>query len=215
MQVAAPFSKALLFFIGQFSLMMIFVYELDRDKETKEACNVSFFKWFVASILTVLCGQSEVGQEYGPHFWELLQVSDAAKEHGYLIGPIRLENWYIFKVRHTFSFIVNNIFRMLVLGLCPIMLCVSTHFEFIKDCLALFFITKLDDVDGGSSLLEELKQLKVASEVSKQFAIDTEAATTQNEAGPLHVAPAGDAAPRSQRKPRCAPSSLAWLALLS
>mmetsp|Transcript_105664 Transcript_105664/g.336442 ORF Transcript_105664/g.336442 Transcript_105664/m.336442 type:complete len:360 (-) Transcript_105664:131-1210(-) len=160
MQVGDQFSTATLYFVGQLSLMMVFVFELNRDTETKHVCNVSFSKWCVASILTIISGQTEVGHEYDPRFWKELLRQEVADEKGYVFLCIEAKNKYIWQARRVFSFIVNNLFRMLILGLSPILLCVSTSMEFIKDSLALFFITKLDDVDKGTSIQMELEKMR-------------------------------------------------------
>merc|ERR1712107_195463 len=84
------------------------------------------------------------GDELSPNFYKLLRY-----RHEWL-------------VRRFMSYMVNRVFRVIILGTAPVLLSVAGPMDFIKDVMAVFFMTKLDDIDDAEDLIDHLQ--KIASD---------------------------------------------------
>mmetsp|Transcript_23942 Transcript_23942/g.75286 ORF Transcript_23942/g.75286 Transcript_23942/m.75286 type:complete len:369 (-) Transcript_23942:51-1157(-) len=171
MYLARPFRRATYFFIAQSGLMAYYVYNLNADPDTHDPTKVSVVKWFFAVIITAIAGDDETGSDYEhlfwtkilrpkepSSFWEIPQGDDRKiipahlRHKVFVIIPIRYQKeWWL---RSCMDWLVNSVFRTTLMGTAPIMLCVEEPLDFIKDCLAIFFIAKLDDYDEAKTFKE-------------------------------------------------------------
>merc|ERR1712062_858008 len=94
------------------------------------------------------------------HFWFLavLMANFAAKENA--CEAFKLERWRsvhnqmlqqeysegFWRLRMFMDWMVNGFGRKLVLGTTPILLCNDKPLDFIKDCMAIWFVFMLDDL---------------------------------------------------------------------
>lgn len=156
--------------------MGYYMFDLNSDPDTHNVESVSFMKWFFAVVLTILAGEDEVGAPFNHEFWDhLCEQKIASLKKPVFWGLWQIERRYEFRFRMVLSFIVNRIFRGIILGTGPIMLCVSGPMDFIKDCLAIFFITKLDDLDDTECLEEVIKAFKIRERIElERLELDNE-----------------------------------------
>jgi len=85
-------------------------------------------------------------------------IDEALGNHkifGFIPLPLRCE-WYI---RLGFDFMINSLVRKVVLLTAPIIFCTEEPLDFIKDCLAVFFISTLDDTSPGSSPTDKNEEI--------------------------------------------------------
>jgi len=159
MLVARPFRRAVLFFIAQGGLMSYYVFNLDTDAATHNVHKVSLVKWMFAIIITAIVGEDETGSTFQTDFWEKIVDeefwSDEQQEKcHYVFTCIPISYLSEWKIRRSMDWLVNSVFRSVLLGTAPIMLCVEDPLDFIKDCLAIFFIASLDDYDDSKSVAD-------------------------------------------------------------
>eukprot|EP00418_Pyrodinium_bahamense_P067452 CAMPEP_0179085796 /NCGR_PEP_ID=MMETSP0796-20121207/38877_1 /TAXON_ID=73915 /ORGANISM="Pyrodinium bahamense, Strain pbaha01" /LENGTH=117 /DNA_ID=CAMNT_0020783243 /DNA_START=199 /DNA_END=552 /DNA_ORIENTATION=- len=69
------------------------------------------------------------------------------------------------------SLFINLIFRQIIVCSAPVLLGVEEPLDFIKDCLALFFITKLDDLDDAILFEKELEKVRGESSYADMGAL--------------------------------------------
>lgn len=152
-QISLGFFPTLIFFAAQCMLMMYYVVIMNEDQDTKHTSNVNFTRWFTGVLLMLAVGQDEVGFDFDWKFWKDAQSQedkvDKAKRGRFLT--------FQWKCRSAFDFFINLIARLVILNTVPIMVSKSDPEEFIKDCLAVFFITRLDDLQHPSTLEEEIE----------------------------------------------------------
>jgi len=123
-------------------------------------------------LLCNLAGEDEVGSTFHFPFW--LKLLGNQKEMKWQLGegeeetlPAQGRICFVFcvsyknqaRIRMTMSIIVNLFIRQIIFSTAPILLSVADDtLEFIKDSLAVFFITKLDDLDNPISFLRDLNR---------------------------------------------------------
>merc|ERR1711920_268964 len=59
--------------------------------------------------------------------------------------------WYDWRMRQMMDFIVNSGAYNIIMFTFPIMLSVEEPLDFVKDCMCIFFMTNLDDVDDDET----------------------------------------------------------------
>merc|ERR1712032_1386950 len=169
-QITTTCRKCVLYFIAQVGLMGYYMFSLNSDPDTHNVESVSFLKWFFAVVLTIIAGEDEVGAPFNQEFWDHLCEQKIASLKRPVFGCLwQTERRYEFRCRMVLSFIVNRIFRGIILGTGPILLCVCGPMDFIKDCLAIFFITKLDDLDDHQDLQEVIEAFKIRESIELEI----------------------------------------------
>jgi len=181
MQISKDFGVSICFFVAQCGLMCYYVFFMNEDPETHNHKNMSVIQWCFATIITAIAGEDEVGTPYNEEFWITLtgdtwyapslwmrgrkvgprlqatveQQNDKPTAIGCIPVTFRTE-WLL---RRGMSFTVNRVFRTIILGTAPVMLSVAEPMDFIKDVMAVFFMTKLDDIDDAEDLEKHLEKL--------------------------------------------------------
>lgn len=146
-----------MYFFVQFLLMLFYVYSLNDKEAFQREDDVSYVKWLGAMFLTVLAGKNEGGTkfEFEFEFWRALEVDElpnwfVGKKTGFVktdfIGCVPVPLRYQWRLRRFYSHCVNLIFRQVIFSTAPVMLSVAEPLDFIRDALAVFFITNLDDL---------------------------------------------------------------------
>merc|ERR1712087_346021 len=79
-----------------------------------------------------------------------------------------------FCTRFLYDLTINCFCREVLLCIAPIALSTSDRNDLIKDCLAIFFITKLDDIDDPDSIMNCLKKLFKKEENDRKGPKDVE-----------------------------------------
>lgn len=156
------------YFWVQTALFLYFAYYVNNDAGTHSAEHVSILKWFIAVNLTQIAGADEAGTRFHARYWfKILEVAKTAgdkrdKIFGFL--PVSFETHW--RIKAFCDFMVNGIIRVTIMGLSPVVLAHSSPLDFIKDCLAIFFITKLDDYDDHRTFK---KMLQILPKGSKRY----------------------------------------------
>jgi len=170
MYLCRPFRRATLFFIAQVGLMLYYIYNLDTDPDTHDASKVSLVKWFFAVIITAIAGEDETGSDFSSSFWDRILLAESTRELWAQNDTMSKGHRVFFCIPMTYrcewtmrcgmDWIVNSVCRAILMGTAPIMLCVEEPLDFIKDCLAVFFIAALDDFDDARSVDDFEKEAK-------------------------------------------------------
>jgi len=155
--LTTPFTKILLLFTCQATLGFYYVYELNHRSSDNKLEGISPWRWFIGVCLCTIAGESELGSAFEADYWFFLLnqkelIDKQRRIYGCITVTYRAEVW----IRAVMSLIVNMIIRRIILGTAPIFLGVESPMDFIKDCLAVFFITKLDDMEQ-TFLFEDMK----------------------------------------------------------
>jgi len=166
MKLSSRMSQVALVFCVQFCLFLFYGVRLGvRKSELPEAQKngeVSYLKWAVAVALCFLAAETELGGRYSGFFWE--DVAQVAETEGGLFYNKSYKGLFGFsfkfknewQLRRFCSFLVNGVVRAVILGTAPILLCTLAPLDFIANAMAAFFITRLDDLEDGKSMIEEL-----------------------------------------------------------
>eukprot|EP00928_Gymnodinium_smaydae_P057369 TRINITY_DN40620_c0_g1_i1.p1 TRINITY_DN40620_c0_g1~~TRINITY_DN40620_c0_g1_i1.p1 ORF type:complete len:355 (-),score=75.89 TRINITY_DN40620_c0_g1_i1:189-1253(-) len=176
MDPSVPSRRISLLFIGQLGLMCYFIYTLNDDDDSHDINKINFVKWGLALILTMCVDDDEAGAVYVKSYWipdsfmygkaELrkvcifehpiaIELADKAREIFMFVSIPHGIDW---KLRRYMDALINVLFRTVIMATAPMLLCTEEPIDFIKDCLALFFISKLDDLDDCRSLTQALKE---------------------------------------------------------
>jgi hypothetical protein len=159
MKVSCTLQRTIMYFFVQGALMLFYIYSLNDKEKFQSEENVSYMKWMVAMVLTAIAGEDEVGTKFDFDFWEALDSDPLGKNHTTFFYCINVPLKYQWRARAFFSVCVNLIFRQVILGTAPVMLSVAGPLDFIRDALAVFFITKLDDVEDNTDFDQVKKEL--------------------------------------------------------
>lgn len=159
-KISNTLEQPVMHFFVQFALVLFYVYSLNDKSEFKRVQDVSYVKWMVAVFLTVIVGNKEAGAEFDFEFWETLYLDPLGLRSAKLFYCIDVPLRYQWRTRAFFSFCVNLLFRQMILVTAPVMLSITDPMDFIKDALAVFFITKLDDLDDVTDLETVKKELR-------------------------------------------------------
>jgi len=134
----------------QGSLFIMFYLVINTDEETHEDCNGSMLQWIVSVSVVLESGLDEVGNPYQPGHW--LASREALAQAGTKLTPIA---WWL---RRSFDFLVNSLFREMLLGVIPVLLCVVPPLDMVKDALAILFICNMGQLDTPMSIEEMLEK---------------------------------------------------------
>lgn len=148
--ITRQFRHCMLCFFAQSGLVMYYVFELNSDPKTHEESAVSMLEWIVALLIIEIAGDDEMGSSYESKYWDkLVKDMQLSGQHWhFIVWSIPVPVWLELRLRQAMDMVINGMFRTMILGTAPIMLAVEDHMDFVKDCTALFFILKLDDIDA-------------------------------------------------------------------
>eukprot|EP00928_Gymnodinium_smaydae_P079477 TRINITY_DN63393_c0_g1_i1.p1 TRINITY_DN63393_c0_g1~~TRINITY_DN63393_c0_g1_i1.p1 ORF type:complete len:348 (-),score=71.62 TRINITY_DN63393_c0_g1_i1:157-1200(-) len=172
-----------LLFIGQLGLMCYFIYTLNDDDDSHDINKINFVKWSLALILTMCVDDDEAGAAYVKSYWvpdrdvfnesELPEICLPEHEIAKRLADKDRELFCCMTIKHKTDWafrrimdaLINVLFRTTIMATAPMLLCTEEPIDFIKDCLALFFISKLDDLDDSRKLDEALKECEKQASV--------------------------------------------------
>jgi hypothetical protein len=136
----------------------MFVLSMNEDEDTHSPCNVIIFQWVVGVAVTNVAGYEEAGSQFDIRVWNALrreiEETQKYKDESWALWWI----WMKFYMRMVFDFVINSFCREALLGLAPVLLSVSERMDFVKDCLAIFFIARMDDLPDPRTVEECLKE---------------------------------------------------------
>jgi len=156
-QMSLSFMHIFLVFVVQLVLGMFYVYALNNNE--KGWSNTSGLRWFIGMLLCNITDKDQAGYAFYLPFWRKLIWNK---------GDMKSYRCQAF-LRMIMSFIVNLVIRTIILFTAPILLSKDGEpLDFIRDSLAVFFITKLDDLDQPISFLMDLKRRTRPDDHSKQ-----------------------------------------------
>ena len=155
MAVHRSIGEVFLYFIAQSSLVLYYFYELNALSGEKTMIDVIFSRWAVAVMISFISQDGEAGAKYDEQFWSYLlrqypatepwlNVFNTTHHSGSLPG---ITYGVIWRLRQGMCLMVNLVFRNIIIGTAPIWLATSEPLDFVKDCMAIFFVIALDDLD--------------------------------------------------------------------
>jgi len=155
--LSSKFTTISLLFLCQFTLGLFYIYALNN--KTDGWSNTSGWRWFISVLLVNLAGEEEVGNSFSFRFWlQLVRTTNPRMDNTTTFCcccPFKYRTEAI--IRGIMSMIVNMFIRRIIFCTAPIFLATSeSPIDFIKDCLAVFFITKLDELDNPVALKDDL-----------------------------------------------------------
>merc|ERR1711971_98735 len=108
-------------------------------------------------MITLCVDEDEAGATYDSKYWKdqfyhhpkAMALSEKRRKVFWFFTVSFRTDW---RFRYVFDTVVNAMARSVILCTAPILLSTEEPMDFIKDCLALFFITKIDDYDDAKSL---------------------------------------------------------------
>lgn len=172
MDIARHLRMAIICFLAQCGLVFYYVFELNSDPDTHDINNVSVLEWIFAVIIMQIVVDDEMGAAYIPEFWASLSkaISDEVQDKWDFrlwVFPMTLRHELF--MRSKMDMIINGFCRTMIIGTAPIMLCVEDHLDFVKDCTALFFILKLDDLPNPRILTQILNSKDEYAEAQRSL----------------------------------------------
>jgi len=138
--LSVPWTLAAITFVAQFMLFLIFILDMNGDRKTHCECKMNIFHWFVAVLVTNVSGIDESGETFRASAWKYLK-NDSPSE--YNVMNHRVQYWS----RCFCDGTINAFCREVLLCLAPVALSVSDRDDLVKDCLAIFFISRMDDME--------------------------------------------------------------------
>jgi len=141
---SVTWGTATITWMAQVSLFLLFTLDLNGDTKSHDECSMNIFYWFAAVLVTNVAGQDECGGSFRRAVWKDTKSWNGVETE----QPVR------FWTRYLYDFTINCFCREVLLCIAPVALSTSDRNELIKDCLAIFFITKLDDIDDPMSIVK-------------------------------------------------------------
>merc|ERR1712032_32956 len=127
--------------MGISQTVLFFFYILVMNKISKslesDVNDANTFMWLVGVVIMVTVGEKEAGESFDFSAWIKIWRASSASEH-------RLTKLSV-GLRCFFDWSVNSIFRQVLLATTSILLSTEEPLDFIKDVLAIAFISTLDD----------------------------------------------------------------------
>lgn len=141
--------KVGLIWLSQTVLFGLYCLVMNESSELIEDSNKhDFLTWILGVLVMCTVGEKQSGDSFDfPAWGKVLWVVQMAKfEHNW--GKVKLR-WRLRGVygRGFADWTVNSIYRQVLLNTTPVLLCTEGPLDFIKDVLAIAFISALDDVD--------------------------------------------------------------------
>lgn len=151
---------------SQVSLFLLFYIATDVDPETHDTCNGVMLQWIVSVAVILESGLQEIGGTYNTEHWVATLEALDTKKASYS----RINYW----LRRTLDFGINSLFREALLGIAPVLLCVASPMDLIKDVLAIFFICKMDELNDPMSIEEMIERMLKKPSGFREDDADTE-----------------------------------------
>ena len=178
------FSKVLGLFIMQAGLFTLYVKHMNApDAPSKDRNQVNFFYWCLGVLIQLFSSNAQLGRSYNPEWWSALAEIDSedhmssgwdqlrqmfclmphARELGrrkHRVLCVRVPYSVDWTTRRGMDWFVNAVIRETLKFTTPILVNSEEPLNFVKDCMAIFFLTQLDDLTEEFSLsIFELRAL--------------------------------------------------------
>lgn len=178
------FSKVLGLFIMQAGLFTLYVKHMNApDAPSKDRNQVNFFYWCLGVLIQLFSANSQLGRSYNQEWWSALAKIDFEgrmssgwdqlrqmfhwKPHARELGRrkhrvlcVRVPYSVDWTTRRGMDWFVNSVIRETLKFTTPILVNSEEPLDFVKDCMAIFFLTQLDDLTEEFSLsIFELRAL--------------------------------------------------------
>lgn len=176
MNVTIRLSEVVLVFCGQFGLLFVWMIEVvhsmahgrrgDHEDAGSKECHISMLKWFISVVVVDVAGDEDLGKEFDYRFWDRIwhQLGWCGQGDpvvggnivGTIVGviqiplPCKFHMWF----RYILDRFMNSFCRSMILIMSPIMLCVESPLDFVKDVVAVFFILEIDDLQERMDLTD-------------------------------------------------------------
>ncbi|CAK0856378.1 unnamed protein product, partial [Prorocentrum cordatum] len=137
---SVPWGFSTILFIAQFMLFSVFILDMNGDENTHCRCKMNIYHWFAAVLVTNVSGHDESGGTFKQSAWHFLWTSESNQ---FKVKDYPVEGWS----RWFYDSTINAFCREVLLCLAPVALSVSDRNDLVKDCLAIFFISRMDDIE--------------------------------------------------------------------
>lgn len=154
-----PFQSTLALFIMQTGLFSLYVAHMNMHDDEDEP--VAFY-WLLAIMIQLYAGEVQLGAPYFAGWWSKLdivskQLSTTHRKVLYVLPINFSKEW---KCRQFMDWFVNSVIRESLRYTFPILVCTEEPLDFVKDCMAIFFLTTLDDLTEDFQLtITEIRAL--------------------------------------------------------
>jgi hypothetical protein len=174
---SVPWSFATITFVAQFMLFSIFILDMNGDENTHCRCSMNIFHWFAAVLVTNVSGHDESGGSFRYSAWENMLTPERVSKYKVKDHPVQY--WS----RCFCDGTINAFCREVLLCLAPVALSVSSRDDLVKDCLAIFFISRMDDIEPRE-IDETLEEWMAECKAYEPEQRDLQADKTEVENGP-------------------------------
>jgi len=187
MDVTRSFMKTCGMWVSQSMLVVFYMNHLNGDDDSKNAKKLEYLNWVCAVLLQLYVGDKQLGDPLNKDFWCKIWEKDTKDIHPDLsavvrqnyalgclssivhktfgkcfetAGSVPLPLKYFWWLRWFFDMTINGMARNIIMFTFPIMLGAEEPLDFVKDCLAVLFITQLDDLeDDDTKCINEMMVL--------------------------------------------------------
>lgn len=148
-KLSMRFTQICIIFVIQLALGLFYVHSLaNKEGGWKET---SGWRWFLSVLLVIHAGDDEHGKAFHMRFWLTVLLSGDHRVN----WQVRLEMGF----RMMMSMVINMFIRRIIFCTAPIFLgTMDTPMDFILNAMAIFYITKLDDLEEETGFGQDLKQ---------------------------------------------------------
>eukprot|EP00415_Alexandrium_ostenfeldii_P000891 UN0891 len=150
-----PLQRVVMIFVVQSMLMAFYLFHLHEDNNNlHDGSELSCLKWFAGVSIVLFAGAGEMGDHFDISFWLRVHKQLSEKEHTrYCVHSSACSKCFPSllnecRLRAGMSFLVNGVGLYYLRRTFPIILSTTSAWGFITDCMAIFFIVKLDNVTG-------------------------------------------------------------------
>jgi hypothetical protein len=149
---SVPWSFSTVIFAAQFALFLFFVLDMNNNDYKDCRCAMNPFHWFAAVLVTNVSGHGESGMMFQYSVWQELKKCQSNNKKYKVIDHPKM-----YYSRMAFDFIINGFSREVLLCLAPVALSVVDRDDLIKDSLAIFFISRMDDLTEDRTIDQAIK----------------------------------------------------------
>lgn len=158
-KLSTRIGRVTLLCVCQLMLGLFYFYAfLQKIKNPQVLETSSGVKWTLAFLLCNAAGEHEVGESFQQHFWLTVMKNLKEEQH-----PSACCQFFSCKymnelrARRLFSILVNMYLRRIIFCSAPVLLALENDtLDFLKDVMAVFFITKLDEIDDPLNFHRDL-----------------------------------------------------------
>lgn len=186
MDVTRRFTTTVGLWVAQSLLVVFYMNHLNGDDTSKDVAKLQFLNWVCAVLLQLYVGDAQMGAPMNKMFWKMLweqplqeicpDLKSVIRQNPRLrclsftvrrtlgqchesAGSIPLPFKAFWWCRYFFDATINKLARNIILFTFPIMLGAELPLDFVKDCLAVLFISTLDDLEESDK--KDIPQMMV------------------------------------------------------